>query len=229
MKLDIEILTNLKLFEGLSLNDLNQISQEIKFSHKIYKPGKVIKNIYDKCDEMIFVNKGTVISELKGCSTKFTFIEEFNPPYLLEAYSLFGLSPRYSKKYIAKTETDILSIEKKTLLSLLGKYDVFNINYMNIICSYAQIFRNKNILYKSETIKDKILQFAMRLSETNNGNKVLYIKKEDLANILQETRIRTSKAIHELCEEGYMSKQRGILIFKESIFKNKQLSASFML
>lgn len=229
MKLDIDILTNLKLFEGLSLSDLSQISQEIRFNHKTFKAGKVIKNIYDKCDEMIFVSKGTVISELKGCNTKFTFIEEYNPPYLIEAYSLFGLSPRYTKKYIAKTETEILSIDKKTLLELLGKYDIFNLNYMNLLCSYAQMFRNKNVLYKSDSIKDKIIQFAMRLSETNNGNKVLYIKKEDLAVIIHETRIRTSKAIQELCEEGYMSKQRGILIFRESIFKDKHLSAGFIL
>lgn len=229
MKLEIEILTNLKLFEGLSLSDLNRISQEIRFNHKTFKAGKIIKNIYDKCDEMIFVNKGTVVSELKGSNTKFTFVEEYTPPYMLEAYSLFGLSPRYTKKYIAKTETDILSIDKKTLLELLGKYDIFNLNYLNMLCSYAQLFRHKNLLYKSESIKDKIIQFAIRLSETYSGDKVLYIKKEDLAAIIHETRIRTSQAIQELCEEGYLSKQRGILIFKEHIFKNKQLSANFIL
>lgn len=229
MKIEIDILTHLKLFEGLSLNDLSNISQEVKFNQKTIKPGKTIKNIYDKCDEMIFVNRGTVISETKGSNTKFTFTEEHMPPYLLEAYSVFGLSPRYTRKYIAKTEVNIFSIDKKTVLELLNKYDVFNLNYMNILCSYAQIFRQKNFISKSDNIKDKIIQFALHLAETSNGDKILHIKKEDLAKILHETRIRTSKAIQELCDEGLISKQRGILVFREKIFKNKQMIGKFTL
>lgn len=229
MKLDIDILTQLRLFEGLSLNDLNRISREVRFNQKSIKPGKTIKDTYDKCDEMIFVYKGNVLSELKGSNTIFTFIEEYIPPYLLDAYSIFGLSPRYTKRYIAKTDVEILSIDKKTVLELLNQYDVFNLNYMNVICSYAQMFRQKNLMGNSGSIKDKILQFAIHLSETNKGDKTLYIKKETLARMIGETRIRTSKAIQELCDEDYISKQRGILIFREKIFNNRQMTGKFSL
>lgn len=229
MKPDIDILTQLRLFEGLSLNDLNKISKDIRFSQKSIKPGKTIKDTYDKCDEMIFVYKGNVMSELKGSNTPFTFVEEYGPPYLLDAYSIFGLSPRYMKRYIAKTEVEVLSIDKKTVLELLNQYDVFNLNYMNIVCSYAQLFRQKNLIWNNNNIKEKIIQLAIHLSEVNKGDKTLYIKKEVLAKIIGETRINTSGAIQELCNDGYISKQRGILIFKEKIFTNRQFLAKLTL
>lgn len=218
MKISAEKLTSLKLFEGLSLNELHDISEQIKFHHRTLKAGKVVKEAFEKCEDLIFVYRGSVYSELKGQNTQFVFTEEYNSPCMIEPYNLFGLYPRFSKKYVTKEDSELLSLNKKYIIGLLYQYNIFNLNYINTVCSCSQYFKQKNIIGKVYGVKDKIVQLALHLAETNFGDKKLYIKQEVLADIIGETKLKTSQALHELEEENRVVTKRGIIIFKESNF-----------
>ena len=59
-------------------------------------------------------------------------------PYLLEPQSLFGMNTHYTSAYVAHTEAHTVSISKAFVLSDLFKYEIFRLNYMNIVSNRAQ-------------------------------------------------------------------------------------------
>lgn len=222
MKITRNILAETKLFEGLCLSNINDITNDIKINFLSMKAGRVVKNCNDKCNELIFLIKGEIISELYGKNSDFKFVEKYTKSHIIEPYSLFGREPSYKRKYTTLTDVEAISIDKRYILELLNKYEVFNMNYMNMLCTYTQNFREKALTGNIPEIKDKILQMAIHLSETYTGDKILYIKKETLANIINETRIQTAKALEDLKEEGKLQTTRGKIVFHENIFTNKQ-------
>ena len=139
-------------------------------------------------------------------------MEFFQAPYLIEPQSLFGMNTSYVSTYIAQTEVHTVTISKTFVMSHLFRYEIFRLNYMNIISNRAQTnynrLWNKTIGNPETRIADFILSHIERLS----GKKILKIKMEVLADILNDTRLSISKALNGMQEKGLLTLHRGEIV-----------------
>ncbi len=143
-------------------------------------------------------------------------------PYLIEPQSLFGMNTNYASSYIAHTEAHTISISKAFVLSDLFNYDIFRLNYMNIVSNRAQNLYSR--LWEEPTIdlKEKISRFFLLHCEKTQGEKIFKVKMDDLARYLDDTRLNTSKALNELQDKGLIELRRKKFLFlmhRSSLYK----------
>ena len=108
----------------------------------------------------------------------------------------------FTASYTAVTEVNTLNIDKSYILNELCRYEVFNLNYMNMLSNRSQVIYNK--LWNSHIGKtrDKIINFLLLRCMTPYGAKKLSIRMEDLARLIDDTRINVSNVLNDLQNRG---------------------------
>lgn len=199
-----DTLLQLPLFQGLCQNDFTNIVGKVKLHFSKYKEGERIIKKGTECKELVFLLKGEIMSEATDEEGLFTFCEFYNSPFVIEPYSLFGMHTHYTSSYVAQTNIDVVSIEKTYILSELNKYEIFRLNYLNIISNRAQILYDRLWHIPSQNIEAKITNFILSHAEKPSGRKIIKIKMDDFAQLLDDTRLNVSKALNEMQEKGLL-------------------------
>lgn len=209
-----DTLLQLPLFQGINRGDLTEILSKIKLRFLKYDSGKNIVRSGDVCNNLIFLLKGEIISAFH-LKKDFVFMEHLQAPHLIEPYSLFGMNIRYASSYTAHTKIDALIIEKSFIINELFNYEIFRLNYINIISNRAQILHSRLWNDIPAGTEQKIIQFIVAHSETQSGKRILKLKMSDFAYHLNDTRLNISKALNVFQEKELMILNRKKVIIPD--------------
>ena len=204
-------LLKLPLFQGLSKNDLTVILEKVKVEFRSYSPKEYIIKQNTPCTELIFLLDGRVRACVTDTTYKYSLCEEISDQLIIEPYSLFGMRPFFNASYKAETDVNTLVLKKEYILPLLCKYDIFNLNYINLLSNRAQTMQQKLWNTHIGSTLEKIVNFLALRCMLQYGTKELSITMEDLANLLDDTRINVSRALNRLQELGYISLSRKVI------------------
>ena len=207
-----DTLLQLPLFQGLAHEDFTSILDKVKLHFTKHKPGETIATAGDSCDRLIFVLRGTLNATTPASRDTYQFTEQYTAPCLIEPYSLFGMYPTFNATYTALEETHIVCISKRFVTNNLFNYEIFRLNYLNIICNRAQTLQRRLRTPLAGDVKQRIIHFITNQAERPAGEKSLKIKMEELASICNETRMNVSKALNSLQNEGLVELHRGEIV-----------------
>lgn len=202
-------LLQLPLFQGLATEDLTAILGKTKLHFTKHKPDDVIVNGGTMCDRLVFILKGEVAAQTTSPDHSYSFTEYFQAPYLIEPQSLFGMATRFVSTYTANEETHVVSIGKDLAKSELFNYDICRINYMNLISNRAQNLSKRIWINPENDAEQRIIHFIQMLQERPVGSKILKIRMEDLAKIMNDTRTNVSKTLNSMQDKGMIELHRG--------------------
>ena len=200
-----DTLLELPLFQGLTKENITSIIEKVKMGFHKYEARQNIVLQNDKCNSLIFILEGKVAVTTNDATHGFKIVEEIQAPYIIEPQSLFGMHTKYHASYTAAEDVDILNIDKGYILTNLCKYEIFNLNYLNILSNRAQTANSK--LWNSHIggTKEKLMNFLALRCVIPYGKKTLYITMEDLASLIDDTRINVSRALNEFQEKGILT------------------------
>ena len=190
METMFDTLLQLPLFQGLAQEDFTRILEKVKLHFTKHKPGELLLKEGTSCHELVFVLKGEVASSTSSVDSSYSFTEYFPAPYLIEAYSMFGMKTHYASTYRAKTEAHTVSISKAFVMKELFNYEIFRLNYMNIVSNRTQMLHNRLWAVK--------------------------IKMENLAQIVNDTRAGVSKALNSMQAKGLAELHRGEIVIPDA-------------
>lgn len=97
----------------------------------------------------------------------------------------------------------------------LFRYEIFRLNYMNIISNWH---KPATIVCGRKFRKDLKHVSPILYSHTLNapsGEKILKIKMEELANAINDTRLSVSKALNGMQENGLLELHRGEIVIPD--------------
>ena len=196
-----DTLLQLPLFQGLCKNDFTNIIGKVKLHFRKYNADDIIVEQGAPCTQLIFLLNGEITSQATDNQHSYSLFETFGSPFVIEPYSLFGMQTNYTATYI-------VTIDKLFVLNELNNYEIFRLNYLNILSNRAQVAYEK--LWNSHigNTEEKILNFLVLRSMKPEGKKILKIKMEDLASLIDETRINVSKVLNDLQEQGLVQLSR---------------------
>lgn len=203
-----DTLLQLPLFQGLGKNDITAILSKVKFHFRKYEPGEYVFRQGDACSEVGFLLGGTLIAETFSRGQTYQFCEELPVPSVVELYSLFGIRPFYHASYRASTEVSVLTIDKLYLAEIVGGYVPCSLNFSNIICTRAQYLYQHIWSDVAGDLTVRFVHFLMQRSSRPAGHKLLRIKMEDLAILLDDRRINVSRMLNALQAEGLIHLKR---------------------
>lgn len=217
METMFDTLLQLPLFQGLCHEDFTNILDKVKLHFIKHKVGETLIESGSPCEQLCFLLKGEISIITTSKEDIYTVVEHVEAPYLIEPYSLFGMSTTYTSSYVAHTEAHTISISKSFVLSNLFKYEIFRLNYMNIVSNraqnlYARLWDEKSV----HDLKDKIIYFILSHCEKAQGEKIFKVKMDDLARCLDDTRLNTSKALNELQDKGLIELRRKEILIPDA-------------
>ena len=191
---------------------LRQFQCTRRLRGKRFQQGKKPRNIHHAVKErrvqLIFILQGTVYAKSIDNEHGYVLYETFDSPQVIEPYSLFGMFPQYTASYHAQTDISTVSFNKSYVLSELNKYEIFQLNYLNVISNRAQnVYRKLWDTHIGNTA-EKITNFLQLRCTKPAGEKTLQIKMEDLATLIDDTRINVSKVLNKFQEEGLIQLKR---------------------
>lgn len=210
-----DTLLELPLFQGLTKENITSIIEKIKMGFHKFENRQNIALQNSKCNNLIFILNGKVKVITKDEKYNFTIEEDIEGPYIIEPQSLFGMHTNFKSSYFADKDVETLSIDKNYILSNLCKYEIFNLNYLNILSNRAQTVHNK--LWNSHigNTEEKIMNFLVYRCVTPFGKKTLLITMEDLADLIDDTRINVSRALNALQEKKFLVLSRKKIIIND--------------
>lgn len=211
-----DTLLQLPLFQGLCHEDFTNILGKVKLHFTRHKAGDIILGSGTPCNQLVFLLKGEVSSVTSSRDETFTIVERIEAPQVIEPYALLGMNINYNSSYVARTEVNSISISKPLVLNTLLKYDIFRLNYMNIISNRAQNLYARLWEEAPRDVEDKIIRFILIHMEKCQGEKILKIKMDDLARFVDDTRLNVSKALNGLQEEELIALHRKEIVIPEA-------------
>lgn len=201
-------LLQLPLFQGLCKDDFTIILERVKFHFQSFQEGQHIAHQGKACKQLLFLLNGEVTIKTKDEEYGYTLVESLKSPLIIEPDSLFGMSPYYKSNYQAKTNVKTLSINKAYIYSELNNYEIFRINYLNLLSNQCQSAHKKLWNTHVRSLEEKFVNFLMKRCQKPSGEKKLHITMEDLGKLIDETRINVSRLLNEMQEKGLVQLKR---------------------
>ena len=194
METMFDTLLQLPLFQGLCHEDFTSILDKVKLHFIKHKAGETIIKSGNPCTQLCFLLKGEISIVTNAKENIYTVIEQIEAPYLIEPQSLFGyeyqlclfLCGTYGSAYCLHQQSIRTSVS-------LFKYDIFRLNYMNIVSNRAQNLYSRLWDEPTLDLKSKIIRFFLSHCEKPQGEKTFKVKMDDLARCLDDTRLNISK------------------------------------
>ncbi len=203
-----DTLLSLPLFQGMSQTDFNSLLQKIRLDFIRYEDGDVIIEKGNRCGSLAFLINGTVESSRSGMDGNFTFSELIEAPFLIEPYSMFGRAGSYQRTYTAIGSCSFLMVDKQYIYTELGKYNICRMNLLNILSGRVQQLDSHIWSLDGMSLRERIIRFIKGLSDIQSGQKRLVIKMNDLATLMDATRLNVSRELNALEEDGIISLRR---------------------
>lgn len=203
-----DTLLSLPLFQGMNQTDFNSLLQKIRLDFIRYTQGDVVINSGDRCGSLAFLINGSVESSRSGMNGNYTFSELIEAPYLIEPYSMFGRAGSFQRTYTAATPCSFLMVDKQYIYTELGKYNICRMNLLNILSGRVQQLDSHIWGLDGMTLRERIIRFIKGLSDIQSGQKRLMIKMNDLATLMDATRLNVSRELNSLEADGLISLRR---------------------
>ena len=203
-----DTLLSLPLFQGMSQTDFNSLLQKIRLDFIRYEDGDVIIEKGNRCGSLAFLINGTVESSRSGMDGNFTFSELIEAPFLIEPYSMFGRAGSYQRTYTAIGSCSFLMVDKQYIYTELGKYNICRMNLLNILSGRVQQLDSHIWSLDGMSLRERIIRFFKGLSDIQSGQKRLAIKMNDLATLMDATRLNVSRELNALEKDGLISLRR---------------------
>lgn len=220
-----DTLLQLPLFQGLSHDDFTGILEKVKLDFSKCKAGEVIAEAGHVCDSLVFILKGEVQSLTVAPYAEISVAEFFQAPYVIEPYSLFGMSVSFSATFTARSEVHTVNIPKQYIFSTLFNYEIFRLNYLNMLANRAQTLSQKLWPKGEECLDRRIALFFLNMMERVSGEKIIKIKMQDLALIMNETRASVSKVLNAMQDKELLILHRGEVVIPDaSLLRSEYLA-----
>lgn len=133
-----ELLMDLPLFKGVSLNTISQVVGEAKFHFLKYPEGETIIREHEPCTHLTFVIAGSVRLTTVNANGRFAVSQTLRAPAVIAPDFLYGRVTSYPCHVMALDDVSILKISKADYAKILTTDPVFMFNYLNTLSVNAQ-------------------------------------------------------------------------------------------
>ena len=200
-------LNKIELFEGLDLDRIQRELSEIKVKILKYKKGENIALRGDRIKGLYINISGTLVSEMLKENGESKKIEELKSGMILASAFIFGKFNFFPVDLIAKTDVEILYIEKNEFISLLKKDEKIMERFLDEVSEKAQ-FLSHNLWesISNKKIEQKLAEYI--LSHEKDGILEMEITIKELSEFFNVSRPSLSRVLKEFTDTGIIERMK---------------------
>lgn len=209
------LLSHLPLFQGMSSSEFDEIIANTRLGFSKVAKGECIVHEGKNVAGLIFVLKGEAEAQTYSDDWGFNVVEKITVPCVLQPERLFGLTQRYSARFTAATDCQLLSIAKSEITKLTTNSEVFRLNFLNILCTQTQRMQHIPWRHRPSDIRRKIAMFIADHSIRPAGYKIVNIDMVRLGHEISESRLNVSRELKRMeAERLILTKREKIIVLK---------------
>ena len=178
-----ELLMELPLFKGVSLNTLSQVVGENKFHFLKYPAEETIIRERETCTHLTFVISGSVRLTTVNANGRFSIAQTLKAPAVIAPDFLYGKITSYPCSVMALDNVSILKISKSDYSKMLTVDPVFLFNYLNTLSVNAQKSVEGILSLTTGEIDERIAFWIIALTQIDSDDIVLSAKQRDLYSL----------------------------------------------
>lgn len=200
---------SLPLLQGLTLKEFSELIVNLKLDFQQYDEHEVIVNQGDRCSALTYVIDGTFEAEYHDEKTAFILSEQSEEqPHLIEAYNLFGVKRSYERTYSFVTKGHTFTISRDFFIKRMLEHELIRGNYINYLCNNLRKAKDSHKYENPSDIGMKVINAIASYSLFMGGQKNVRVKMNDLAQIVDETRLNVSGVLNQWNELGLIELRR---------------------
>lgn len=193
------------LFHGVSAKEVQEIFRDIPHFHRSYYKGSRLFHRGDVYENLMVLIHGEVQTSMEIGPDKSIAMETLRAPDAMAAGVLFAKDNHLPVTATAITDLEVVCFPKKSVLSMLSRYEAFLVNYMEDMGNKIVFLADKIKVLKFATLRQKLASYLLDLSTRQSADTVkLPFSKEALAEVFGVTRPSLSRVFSELTAEGLL-------------------------
>ena len=197
------------LFTGMSLTELDGIVGETRLLFRKVEEGERVVSDGDRCGRLVILVEGSLRMSTVSDDHALTVEEELSGCHVLQPECAFGLHQRFTHTYQALTPCSLISIDKKEALRLTSVSLIFRLNLINLISTTLQKENGKAWRCPPRSLEERVVRYLSDHCFLRTGKKVFRVKKERLAQDLNEGQRQVSGCLKVLQDRGLLTLHRG--------------------
>lgn len=197
------------LFQGLSRNELLQMSGNTKFGFQKLASDKYLIHEGDPCQQLIFLTKGQMTVTQQSDDHAYSVVEQVHAPWLLQPERLFGAQTRYTLTARATTELHLITLTKDEVERLMNDFLIIHLNMLNMLATQAQ--RRAHLPWRRapQSLRERIIRFLLDHCIYPAGPKEFRILREQLAQEVGDSARDVTAELKNMQATGLIALHRG--------------------
>lgn len=201
----LELIRKTDLFKKLDIEEFEKIIINCKYKVLEYEKDEYMAFRGDEICGIYINLKGSLVAEMLKNDGNVRRIEELKTGKIIASAFIFGEITRFPVDLVAKTNVEVLFIEKEEVVKLLKNSSKILINFLDEISNKAQ-FLSKNLWesLSNKTINQKLVEFIL----ANEKNDIFILEKsvKELAEYFNVSRPSLSRVIKFFIESGIIER-----------------------
>ncbi|KAB3532198.1 Crp/Fnr family transcriptional regulator [Alkaliphilus serpentinus] len=190
------------LFKDFSPMEITKLLKS-KTSFSKYKKNTMIYFEGEKCISLDILLKGEIIIQRIDEKGNVLTIVDFHSGDIIGGNLLFSNHPYYPMSIIAKTDVEILHLQKILILELCQESKIFLTKYLSSISDKTTMLTNKIKEVSLKSIRNSIIDYLKYQHNIQNSYKInLGISKKELAERLGIQRTSLSRELNKMRKDG---------------------------
>lgn len=203
-----ELLLQLPLFQGFSIEQLTQLIETVGMDFQKFKRDETIVDRGRDCAYIRLLISGSIRIETPFSERNVNLVETLTGPQIILPNYLYGWHTTSPSTVSAITEVGILQFSKPTFERLLSAYPVFLINYLNIISFRSQQF-HLSLQRDIPTLEERFYSMIELMGHRGSKNVIIESPRAYLADLFGMPRLALFTMLDELEAAGRVKLTRG--------------------
>ena len=213
-----ERMQSLPLLQGLNLQEFNDLIINLKLDFQQWDEGDVIVNQGERSSSLIYIMDGEFEAEIHDDNTALILSEVCNAemtPYLIEPYNLFSVKRTYERTYSFRTKGSTFTISREFFVQRMLHNNIVRSNFINYLCNSLRKSNSGRLAIPTNGVEAKMKAAIASFCLTTYGEKIVRVKMNDFATLIDETRLNVSNVLNRWNERQLIELRRYGFTIKE--------------
>jgi len=196
-------LSKSKLFEGVTVKELERISEKTTIRISRYKSEEIIRSADENANSMFLILEGSIQGVMEDIEGHVYQVEEFSSSELTAPANLFSEQEYFPVSLIAKTDCKLLEIDKSSMLIMFTLSRKMEENFLKLLSNKVLFLANRLWENQFYSIGEKIYNMVFKaFQEHKQPLFELDHTHEEMAQRFGVSRPSLSRALIKINKEG---------------------------
>lgn len=211
-----KLLKSVNLFNCFSEDELKKIFNSNNHIVKTYNKNSIIYMQNEKCETLDIILNGIIAIQKIDSEGNMLSINDFADGDIIGENLLFSVKNIYPMTVSAKSDVEILRINRDLILFLCQNYKSFLLEFLQSLSSKALFLSDKITSLTMKTLRQGIIEFLLYEYYVQKTNEIkLNITKKDLAEKFGVQRTSLSRELNKMRKDGLIDFSNKYIIIKD--------------